>query len=266
MLLKISYKTKYNYDAPIDYALQQARITPKSRNGQTVLDWKIELSGAKTELEYSDENNNLVTLLSMESGTQEFEVYCHGEVEVENLSGVVGPHGGYAPLWYFQRSTPLTKAGPRVRKTAQELGASPNNEIEYFHGLSALIAEKVKYQQYSTEISMGAEDVLENATGVCQDHAHVFIAVARNLGFPSRYVSGYLMMDDRVDQEATHGWAEVYLSDLGWVGFDVSNGISPDDRYVRVATGLDYQQAAPLSGLRFGSGNESMIVSLQVQQ
>ena len=111
-----------------------------------------------------------------------------------------------------------------------------------------------------------AEDALSGGEGVCQDHAQIFISAARIAGVPARYVSGYLMMDDRVDQDAGHAWAEAWLPDLGWVGFDVSNGHSPDERYVRLATGLDYSQAAPLSGMRHGIGNETMIVSLQVQQ
>ena len=74
------------------------------------------------------------------------------------------------------------------------------------------------------------------------------------------------MMNDRVDQDASHGWAEVHLDALGWVGFDVSNRISPDERYVRLAIGRDAKEASPISGMRIGSGNESMIVSLQIQQ
>ena len=74
------------------------------------------------------------------------------------------------------------------------------------------------------------------------------------------------MMDDRVYQEASHAWAEAYVPDLGWVGFDVSNVISPDERYARIATGLDYDEAAPISGIVFGDSEESMLVSLQVQQ
>ncbi|MFT6009030.1 MAG: transglutaminase-like putative cysteine protease, partial [Parasphingorhabdus sp.] len=81
-----------------------------------------------------------------------------------------------------------------------------------------------------------------------------------------RYVSGYLMMSDRVDQDATHAWAEAHIQGLGWVGFDVSNGYSPDERYVRIATGLDYREASPISGMRYGSASEDMIVTLQVQQ
>jgi len=86
------------------------------------------------------------------------------------------------------------------------------------------------------------------------------------MGFPARYVSGYLMMEDRVHQDASHAWAEAHVEGIGWVGFDVSNGISPDERYVRVATGLDYTEAAPVSGMRLGESVESMVVRLQIQQ
>ena len=86
------------------------------------------------------------------------------------------------------------------------------------------------------------------------------------LGIPARYVSGYLMMDDRVEQEAGHAWAEAHIDGLGWVGFDVSNGISPDRRYVRVATGRDYREAAPVTGISYGGGDSAMHVKLAVEQ
>jgi transglutaminase-like putative cysteine protease len=87
------------------------------------------------------------------------------------------------------------------------------------------------------------------------------------MGYPARYVSGYLMMNDRVHQDASHAWAEAHVDGVGWVGFDVSNGISPDARYVRVATGLDYREAAPISGLRFGAMVEKRLsIDIQVQQ
>ena len=107
---------------------------------------------------------------------------------------------------------------------------------------------------------------MKSGSGVCQDHTHVFITIARLFGYPARYVSGYLMLENSIEQNASHAWAEVHLEGLGWVGFDVSNGISPDDRYVRIATGLDYREAAPVSGIWFGGGKESMTVKLQVQQ
>ena len=109
-----------------------------------------------------------------------------------------------------------------------------------------------------------AEEAVAAGWGVCQDHAHIFIAAARSLDIPARYVSGYLMMNDRINQEATHAWAEAYVQNLGWVGFDVANAMCPDDRYVRVATGLDYGEAAPVSGTRRRAGAERLAVTVEV--
>ncbi|MEC7819089.1 MAG: transglutaminase family protein, partial [Pseudomonadota bacterium] len=107
---------------------------------------------------------------------------------------------------------------------------------------------------------------LGKGAGVCQDHAHIFIGAARMLDIPARYVSGYLMMDDRVEQDATHAWTEAYVEGLGWVGFDISNGISPDQRYVRVATGRDYRDAAPVTGISFGTASQELEVEVAVEQ
>jgi transglutaminase-like putative cysteine protease len=98
-------------------------------------------------------------------------------------------------------------------------------------------------------VATTAEAALTAGRGVCQDQAHVFIAGARALGIPARYVSGYLLIDGREEQEAGHGWAEGFVDGLGWIGFDIANEICPDDRYVRVASGRDYRDAAPVKGL-----------------
>ena len=105
--------------------------------------------------------------------------------------------------------------------------------------------------------------MVEAGTGVCQDHAHVFVTAARLLGLPARYVSGYLFVEDG-QEDASHAWAEVAVEGLGWVGFDVANQISPDERYVRLAVGLDYREAAPISGVRRGAGGETLEVDVSV--
>ena len=111
-----------------------------------------------------------------------------------------------------------------------------------------------------------AEEAVANGKGVCQDHAHIFIAAARAADIPARYVSGYLMMNDRVEQDATHAWAEAHIDGLGWVGFDIANGISPDPRYVRVATGRDYRDAAPVTGISFGQSKQLLTVNVEVEE
>ena len=134
------------------------------------------------------------------------------------------------------------------------------------HELSAHILSTVEYRTGATDVATNAEQAITAGAGVCQDHAHIFIAACRSIGIPARYVSGYLMMDGHIEQTASHAWAEGHLDGLGWVGFDVSNGISPDGRYVRVATGFDYRDAAPISGMSFGARDKSMVVSLRVEQ
>jgi transglutaminase-like putative cysteine protease len=266
MRLTISHVTRYHYDTPVHYALQELRLTPKTRAGQQIIRWETSVEGGKKELEFQDHHNNLVELVSFEPGRSDIVITSEGVVETTDTAGVVEQHGGYAPLWYFKRATDLTRPGPGVRKLAKMLTTEIEDDIPRMHALSQLIAETVVYETGRTHSESTAEDVLDAGHGVCQDHAHVFLSVARLMDVPARYVSGYLMMNDRIDQDASHAWVEAHFEGLGWIGFDVSNGISPDERYVRVATGLDSREAAPISGMRFGDSAESMIVALQVQQ
>jgi len=266
MLLKINHETRYNYDNPVQYGLQQLRLRPKERPGQRIVDWNIEIEGGSLELSFEDQHCNHVDLINIERGRNEIVIRCTGEVENTDGSGVIGSHAGFASLWYFKRATALTKPEVETAKLIASLDQDYDNDIARLHALSALVTDKVAYETGKTDAETTAEQALTVGGGVCQDHAHIFCTAARSLGFPARYVSGYLMMSDRVDQDATHAWAEAYIEHIGWVGFDISNGYSPDERYVRVATGLDYRDASPISGLRYGAGDEDMIVSLQVQQ
>lgn len=265
MILKISHTTSYHYDRPVPYALQQLRLRPKSRPDQNVIWWDISVEGGKKEVSFEDEHANTVDLISFEPSVQDIIVHCEGEVDAIDTHGVVGAHTGFAPLWLFRRSTPLTRAGSHVRALAASL-EDPGDELEFLHRLAVHILDALPYSTNQTSADLTAEQAMNAGHGVCQDHAHVFIAAARYLGYPARYVSGYLMINDRVEQDASHAWAEAHVEGLGWVGFDVSNGISPDARYVRVATGLDYLGAAPVSGMRFGESTENMLVKLQVEQ
>jgi transglutaminase-like putative cysteine protease len=264
MILRIIHRTTYDYDRPVPYALQQIRLTPKNGAGQQVRHWQTTVSGGKSELSFEDCHRNRVDLISFLPGTRQISVVCEGEVAMTDTHGIVGVQGGFMPLWMFLRPTALTRAGGGVRRLAQQVQAEA--PLARMHALMAAIGQIVCYEPGSSTVSFTAEDTLLAGHGVCQDMAHIFVAAARQMGVPARYVSGYLMMNDRILQEATHAWAEVHLPDLGWVGFDPSNGISPDSRYVRVATGLDYAEAAPVTGTRFGLAAESLTVTVEVQK
>lgn len=268
MKISIRHSTSYQFDRPVPYALQRLRLTPGNVVGQTVLDWRIAIRGGRCECVYDDAHLNHVTLVQADEGAEAIHIECSGEVETDPaFNGVLGAHRGYTPLWLFRQPTPLTRGGPEVAAIVARLKTEDyDNPIPLLHGLSSAILEKVEYVVGSTTAETGAEEAAAQGRGVCQDHAHIFIAAARALGFPARYVSGYLFMDEDADQDAGHAWAEAHVDGLGWVGFDVSNGISPDERYIRLASGRDYADAAPVHAMTFGAKDHSMIVSLRVDQ
>ncbi|SLN37672.1 transglutaminase family protein [Roseisalinus antarcticus] len=264
MRLQISHITRYAFQDPVQYGLEQLRLTPKSNRAQTVLQWQTSVEGGRKELHYEDYHNNRVDLISFDRNTTELTITSQGQVELEETHGVVGPHKGPGPLWLYEKVTPRTKVGPRTRALIRQVDGE--TELERLHALCEVIHNAVAYEVGASDSSWTAEDSAAAGKGVCQDHAHIFIAGAREMGFPARYVSGFLLMDDRIEQDATHAWAEAHVQGLGWVGFDVSNKQSPDIRYVRVATGLDYQEAAPVTGTRVGGNGESLSVDIVVQQ
>lgn len=266
MRLRIRHTTTYHFDGPVAYGLQQLRLIPKSSAGQSVLTWTMDIDGGQAQTEFTDHHQNRVSLISFDPDVASIVIDCEGEVETNEQAGIIGKHGGMAPLWYFAHSTELTRAGPNVRRLTKGLRDAYSDDIERLHAFSQRILDEVPYVIGRTGTTTTAEEAVDLNGGVCQDHAHIFIAGARAMGYPTRYVSGYLMMDDRIHQDASHAWAEAHVDSLGWVGFDISNGISPDRRYVRVATGLDYSEAAPVSGIHFGTAGEAMSIDIQVQQ
>ena len=266
MRLSIRHTSRYSFDEPVVHALQRLRLTPKTTQGQEILDWQMTFENAERELEYEDQHHNTVTLVSVEQGARHVTVQCEGKVDTEDNAGVIGRHAGHLPLWSFLGQTRLTRPGDSAGALFQDLPFDENAKLDFLHALSARIRDRVEYRIGETAVHTTGEESAAKGRGVCQDHAHIFIGAARTRDIPARYVSGYLMMNDRIEQEATHAWAEAHIDGLGWVGFDISNGISPDPRYIRVATGRDYRDAAPITGISFGSSSGDLEVDVAVEQ
>ena len=118
-----------------------------------------------------------------------------------------------------------------------------------------------------THATTTAAELFALKRGVCQDLTHIFIAAARSIAIPARYIGGHFQRNDGVmDQEAGHAWAEAFVPDFGWIAFDAANGICATDAHVRVAVGLDYLGAAPVRGTRFGGGGEALDVAVRVSE
>jgi transglutaminase-like putative cysteine protease len=264
MRLKISHRTEYSYDEPLQYGLQRLRLLPKGGPTQAVVSWDLKIEGAREEVRFADQFGNDTRLVSAEGAAHLVSVEANGIVETFDTAGITGPHQGFAPLWLYGRETELTKPGDGIEALAASIRTA--GEVDRLHDLMGVIADRVAYTAGATDAATSAEQALALGNGVCQDHAHIFIAGARCLGFPARYVSGYLMMDGTVDQAASHAWAEAHVKALGWVAFDPANRISPDERYVRLAVGRDYRDATPVSGIRLGQATETLAVHITVEQ
>ena len=264
MRLHVVHRTEYSYDVPVGYGLQRLRLAPLAGQTQAVVSWKIDIEGGREEVRFSDQFGNDTRLVSMEGEPHVVGIEASGIVETFDTTGVVGPHTGFAPLWLFRRATALTETGPAIGDFVASV--AEGNELDRLHRLMDAVADRVAYEPGATAATTTAEEAFVLGKGVCQDHTHIFLAAARSFGFPSRYVSGYLMMDGVQEQAASHAWAEAHVPSLGWVGFDVSNRMSPDERYVRVAIGRDYRDAAPVSGIRLGQAVEKLAVRISVEQ
>lgn len=265
MLISIRHTSRYQYDGPVLYAVQRLRLWPQSVAGQTVQSWDVSMEGVAAEVSYVDGFGNRTELVRHIREHQEIVITAAGTVETEDRAGVFGSVHGFAPVWLFDRTTPVTEAGDGIRALAQTLPKDAKR-LARLHQLMDTINDRMTFTTNVTNTFTQAEAALAQGEGVCQDYAHIFIAAARAAGIPARYVSGYLMRDDTVEQTAGHAWAEAHVDGLGWVGFDAANNMCPNDRYVRVGCGLDYRDAAPISGMRIGHAAESLAVEVNVEQ
>ncbi len=266
MRIKVSHTTNYHFEVPLTYGVQKVRLSPKDRPDHKVLSWEIKFEGGASEGSFWDHNNNYTHLVRVDKDVQDLSIQSMGVVETENNNGIWGQHLGFLPLWHFRRQTALTEPGKVLKRLAKSVSFTPEKTLESLHHLSATILDQIPYRTGETHVGNSAEDAAELGLGVCQDHSHIFISCARQWGVPARYISGYLFMPESTDQSASHAWAEAWIEGLGWTGFDVSNGISPDEKYVRIASGLDYSEASPIAGVVRGGSQSSLSVQLSVQQ
>lgn len=248
MLISVRHATRYVYDTPAHYAIQALRLQPPAFAGQAIRQWTITAPGIENALRFTDGFGNTVALASTSAVHTEIEIVAEGVVETTDLAGVANGLREVAPARLYLRQTPATLPDDTIQTLAA--GITGATSIERLHVLMDAIRDRIEYETGTTSHLTTAAEVLVQGRGVCQDHAHVFIAAARCMGLPARYVNGYFVSGAAQPEAAHHAWAEVQVEHLGWVGFDVANRVCPDDRYVRLATGLDAATASPIRGSR----------------
>lgn len=264
MLIAVRHRTTYRYAVEARYSVQALRLTPQSFEGQHVREWRIEAPGLDSAASFVDGFGNFTHLTSLRAAHSGLSIEASGLVETLNKAGVVKGVKEAAPVRVYLRRTPATEPSEAI--TALARSCSRKGVLETLHQLMGTIHERVRYEIGTTHAQSTAREVLEAGSGVCQDHAHVFISAARELSVPARYINGYFVSGGDGAAEAHHAWAEAWVGDLGWVGFDAANNMCPTDRYVRLAAGLDAGSAAPIRGLQRGGDQEALDVFVEVQQ
>lgn len=264
MRISIGHVSRYTYSNSTNYSIMALRLTPPTFLGQRVVDWQVIAPGIDAAHPFRDGFGNVVHLASCAGRHSESLVIAKGVVETEDCAGVVRGIKEIAPLTVYRRQTAKTVPNDAIRSLASVTTAAAG--VPGMHDLMSAVREAVEYRTGATNSHTTAADALRDGAGVCQDHAHVFISAVRSLGIPARYVSGYLLSGGDEPSEANHAWAEVWIEDLGWVGFDPANGVCPTDLYVRLASGLDATFAAPIRGMRHGIAEEKLDVIVEVQQ
>ena len=264
MRIRIAYATSYLYERPAGRMIQLLKLTPRSHEGQHVAHWQVDVQPDGKLWRHEDPLGNVCHSLYLSQPVPRMTINVSGEVETSDTAGVVRGAVERFPDAVFLRSTPLTEADEAIVAFAHDaVAGAPEDPIAQLHALMAAVNKGLTFDVAPTDASTTAAQAFRLGRGVCQDLTHVFIAAARRLGYPARYVSGHLAQADGRELDAAHAWVEAKVEGLGWIAFDPTNNICATDADLRVAVGLDYLGAAPVRGSRYGGGAEVLDVKLK---
>lgn len=263
MRILVDHRTTYSYSLPASQVVQALRLTPRDHDAQYVRHWRVDTDVNGSVREGVDAFGNRLTMFYADAPLTSLTVTVTGEADVTDTSGVYRGFEALPPL-VFLRATGLTRPDEAIADLAR--GCQAADALTTLHALNVAVHEHMEFDTAETDVATPAAEAFAGKSGVCQDFAHIFVAAARAIDIPARYVSGHLARDSASAQDAAHAWAEALVPDLGWVAFDPANGICTTDAYLRVAIGLDYLDAAPVRGARRGGGTETMHVHVHAAE
>ena len=277
---EIEHISRYLYPSPVRHCVMALCMKPLEDRRQRLLYFESATDPPASLNPASDSFGNTKHLLNLHREHDSLEIVASARVEMAAsvpLPGSLGP-GAWKEMrswkrsfahWDFTHPSVFARPCPALGAFVERLRIRPGDDpLEALLRLSDLLHHNFAYVPGSTSAISPIDHILESGQGVCQDYAHVMIAIARSWGVPARYVSGYLFADTEAGEapeSATHAWVECLLPDLGWTSFDPTNRSIPDHRHVRVAVGRDYRDVSPTRGVLAGQGESSLEVRVRMR-
>ena len=268
MKLEILHSTRYRYTGPVAETVMELRLRPMEGNGQRCLEFNLELSHGLKPRTYVDGYGNHVHYFNLVRPHSGLSVVARSVVET-GLTPDSDP--GEDLVQDFTRfRAPVTEVDGVLELARRHTIADPRSPGSIEASLDALtetISREFAYDRTATNVYSAVDDVLELRAGVCQDFAHLHVAVARAMGVPARYVSGYIHVpEEKGATTASHAWSEAWIPGTGWVGFDATHPVRTTDHHVRLAVGRDYTDAAPTRGVYVGSSTGLMTITVRTRR
>lgn len=284
MLLEIRHVTQYHYERPVRESLMELWMQPQKTARQRLISFELDLNPAAQVFSYADSFGNAVYHFDVPQPHDKLTIVARSAVETEppgerpqaldmgewdrlRSEFVRGECFDFLRMHGFVQTTEALEAFVNEHNLDDLRRKDPLTAMRV---LSETIYQAFEYQPGVTDADSPIDLTLSAGRGVCQDFAHIMLAICRSWNIPARYVSGYLFTDrdagDRSDPDATHAWVEVFLPSLRWVGFDPTNNMMTGERHVAVAVGRDYGDVTPSRGVYKGDSDSELAVGVSVRR
>lgn len=276
----VRHLTKFLYSRPVSESVMETRMHPRSDSNQRCLTFSLSVSPRCRVFSYRDHLGNQIQHFDIPGEHDQLVIIAESLIEHQPLAEL--PHLRFPSAWsdldsqvsrgdYWEMLLPseFAKPTPALQALAAKLDVTRRDDpLTLVQEINRRLFEYIRYVPRSTRVDSPIDEAIETREGVCQDFAHIMIALLRHLRVPCRYVSGYLYQSDRENDRsssgATHAWVEAFLPHLGWVGFDPTNNLLARDRHIRTAIGRDYADVPPTHGIYRGKSKSELYVAVKV--
>ncbi len=283
MFYAIRHFTRYRYTKPVSQSTMEVRMHPRNENTQRCFTFQLAVSPRAHVFSYYDHTGNIIHHFDIPEEHRQLTIVADALVDVDppqHLPDALEQDSwqrldemiAYDDYWDMLMPSHFARPSQELEAFAKKIGAHERNgrdPLTLLRSINNSMYDEIEYAKHATRVDSPIEVALESRKGVCQDFAHIMIALLRGLRIPSRYVSGYVHHDrthkDRSADGATHAWVEALLPGLGWVGFDPTNNLLASKRHIRTAIGRDYADVPPTVGTLKGSAQSELQVRVRVK-